>query len=351
MAKKSPATPTGLEFLLAPAPPRASLVAVAGDDAFVKREVLTELRHALSGDADDLDWRSFDVADAVAARSLFGGGRTIAVIDDADKFVTRWRDQLETLAAASAPGVVVLDVKSLPANTRLGKAVAAAGGLIACKTPDRGAELAKHRRDAAKWLSARAQSSHRVTLTGDAVDALFDLLPMSLGVIDQEVARLALLVGDSARIDAQVVRDHVGGWRTRTAWELVDAAADGRAADALAQLDRLLLAGEQPIGVLAQLGSSLRRFAAAAAHVDASERAGKRPSLQASLKAAGVVPFKLADAERQLRRLGRARAEKLAEWVLAADLAMKAHNSRPDRARWELERLVVRLSDAARGGT
>ena len=64
-------------------------------------------------------------------------------------------------------------------------------------------------------------------------------------------------------------------------------AYDGRAADALGQLDRLLLAGEQPIGVLAQLGSTLRKFSAAATNVEAAERMGQRPSLSAALKAAG----------------------------------------------------------------
>lgn len=355
MAKKTNTT-TGLEFLLSPAPPVGPLVAVTGDDGFLKREVLAALRAAFCDGDDDLDWQAFeggeaewrDVADGVSARSLFGGGRPVAAVDDADRFVTRYRDQLEAFVESTAAGVVVLELKSLPGNTRLGKAVAATGGVIACKTPDRGAELSKHRRDAGKWLVARAKSRHEVTLGADAVDALFDLLPMSLGVIDQEVARLSLLAGEARSIDRQLVTDHVGGWRTRTAWELVDAAADGRTADAFGQLDRLLLSGEQPIGVLAQLGSSLRRFSAAAAAIEAGEQRGARTSLQAALRAAGVAPFKLADAERQLRRIGRARARQLTDWVLEADLAMKGHNSRPERARVELERLIARLGDMPR---
>jgi hypothetical protein len=42
--------------------------------------------------------------------------------------------------------------------------------------------------------------------------------------------------------------------------------------------------------------------------------------------------------------LGRPRARQLTAWLLAADLAMKGHNSADARARLELERLIVRLS-------
>lgn len=355
MAKK--AATTGLEYLLSPTEPSGAVAAIVGDDSFIKHQVLTLIRQRICGDGDaDVDWRMIegpiaewrDVADAVASRSLFGGGgRPIAVIEEADTFVTRNRDKLEDFASGSAAGIVLLDVKSLPGNTRLAKAISSSGLLVSCKTPERGPEVAKHRRDATKWLVARASNVHQTKLNADAVEMLFDLLPMSLGVIDQEVARLALLAGDGGTITAELTRENVGGWRTRTAWDLVDAAADGRAADALSQLDRLLLAGEQPIGVLAQLGSTLRKFATAAMHVTAAEQQGRRPSLSAALKAAGFAPFKLADAERQLRQIGRVRALQLADWVLEADLAMKSYNSAPARARVELERLLLRLSREA----
>jgi DNA polymerase III subunit delta len=57
-----------------------------------------------------------------------------------------------------------------------------------------------------------------------------------------------------------------------------------------------------------------------------------------------VPPFKLNDAERQLRQIGRLRAKQLTGWLLAADLAMKSYNSSDDRARTELERIIIRLS-------
>jgi hypothetical protein len=69
--------------------------------------------------------------------------------------------------------------------------------------------------------------------------------------------------------------------------------------------------------------------------------------LRDALSQAGVLPFKLSDAERQLRQIGRPRATQLTRWLLAADLAIKGHNSSDDRARIELERLIVRLASSA----
>ena len=66
--------------------------------------------------------------------------------------------------------------------------------------------------------------------------------------------------------------------------------------------------------------------------------------LDAALKQAGVLPFKLQSAERQLRQIGRERARQLVDWLLAADLAMKGYNSSDARARLELERLILRLA-------
>ena len=83
-------------------------------------------------------------------------------------------------------------------------------------------------------------------------------------------------LGEDRVIDAQLVRDNVGGWRTRTTWEMIDAAADGRAAVALAELDRLISAGEKPHGLLPQMSSSLRRFGAATAQIEAAEADRRR---------------------------------------------------------------------------
>ncbi len=328
----------------------ANVCAVFGDDAYLKSQVLAALRRALlCGDDGEFPLTTFagkeaqlrEVRDALASVSLFGDGRRLVVVEEADPFVTQYRAELEDYVARPAKGgVLVLEVKTWPGNTRLAKAVAAAGLTIECKPP---AE-----RQLKTWLAQRAKADHHVRLDSAAADALLELLPPELGILVQEVAKLALLAGDDRVIDVKLVRENVGGWRVRATWDLVDAAADGRAADALAQLDRLISSGEKPHGLLPQIASSLRRFATAMELIESAEAQRQRLPPRSALAQAGVLPFKLGDAERQLRQIGRVRTKQLTRWLLAADLAIKGHNSSDNAARIELERLIARLSARSR---
>jgi DNA polymerase-3 subunit delta len=341
---------SALDYLANPAKHSAAGVcAVHGDEAFLKSEVLAAIRReVLGGDDGGFSLSTFsgrdvqlrDVLDALATVSLFGGGRRLVIVEDADGFVSDHRRELEDYVANPArDAVLVLEVKTWPSNTKLAKAIAAEGLAIECTPPKE--------RPLKTWLIQRAKTVHDVRLDAAAADALCDLVPPELGILVQEVAKLALSVGDDHVIDIELVRQNVGGWRARTTWEMIDAAADGRAADALAQLDRLISAGEKPHGLLPQMASSLRRFATAVQLIETAESEKRRLPLRDALSQAGVLPFKLSDAERQLRQIGRPRARQLTSWLLAADLAIKGHNSSDDRARIELERLIVRLAGGA----
>lgn len=192
-----------------------------------------------------------------------------------------------------------------------------------------------------------ALQEHGVKLERAATDVLLELLPSESGILCQEIARLALLVEEQSPIDAALVREHVGGWRVRKTWDMIDAVADGRADDALNQLDRLLSAGEEAHAVMPQMASTLRKFAAAARSYERAEQARRPMSLRAALEQSGIPPFKLKEAEGQLKQIGRPRAKQLYRWLLAADLELKGYNSTKDRARRVLETLIVRLSQQA----
>jgi DNA polymerase-3 subunit delta len=243
--------------------------------------------------------------------------------------------------------VLILEVASWPGNTRLAKAVADSGLVIKCHTPQQGRELTEFTRQLKDWLIIAGKRDFDSDLARPAVEQLVELLPPEPGVLYQEVARLALLAGPNKKIDAGLVRENVGGWRTRKTWDMIDAAADGRASEALEQLDRLLAAGEEPHALLPQMASTFRRFALAVRMYDQAERRGRSMSLRQALEAAGMLSFKISDAERQLRQIGRPRARQLYPWLLAADLELKGYNSTKDRARRVLEILIVRLSRQA----
>lgn len=329
--------------------PAGPVCAVMGDETFLKREVLAALRHqVLGGEQDEFSLTTLsgrngvalrDVLDALSTVSLFGSGRRLVIVEEADDFVSGHRGELEDFVAKPhRGGVLVLEVKTWPATTRLAKAVAASGLTIECKP--------LNEQQTKRWLTDRAKSRYDIRLDASAADALLELLPPELGILEQELSKFSLLVAKGGTVDADLVTANVGGWRTRTTWDMVDAAAEGRAAEALMQLGRLIAAGEKPQGLLPQISHSLRQLASATRLIEAAEANCSRISLQSALGQAGVPPFKLATAERQLRQLGRERARELSAWLLAADLAVKGHNSMDARARLELERLIVRLSSA-----
>jgi DNA polymerase-3 subunit delta len=316
-----------------------------GDEPFLKSLVLAELRRVvLAGDDGEFSLTRFDgravearsVFDELATVALFGGGLRLIVVDDADDFVSEHRSALEHYVAhPRATGVLALVVQSWPANTRLAKAVAATGLAIECKAPA-----------AAALFVGRAKRQHGAKLERDAAELLLEMAGDGLGLVDQELAKLAAAAG-TRPITVELVEQMVGGWRAKTTWEMLDAAAEGRTRQALVELERLLLAGETPIGLLGQIGSTLRRFASATRFIEQAEAAGRPANLRQALEAAGVkpIPFVMNKNESQLRRLGRQRSGKLFQWVLDADLALKGSSSQPARARFVLEQLLARLGD------
>jgi DNA polymerase III subunit delta len=361
MAKKATApkssTITGFDVLLEPesiTPP--AVCAIVGGDGFLQHEVRRALIAAAYGPDNDatpdiLDGELAhlrDVLDAVSEMSLFGSGRRVVVVEEADALVKEFREGLEDYVARPRSGaVLILEVATFPANTRLAKAVASSGLIVKCTMPDKGAEVTQFNRQLKDWLIAIAKRHFDCTLGRDAVELLVDLVPPEPGILYQEVDRLSLLAGTAKKITADLVAENVGGWRTRKTWDMIDAAADGRATDALEQLDRLLAAGEEPQGLLPQMASTFRKFAMAVRLFDQAERSGRPLSIRQAVERAGVLPFKLNDAERQLRQIGRPRARQLYRWLLAADLETKGYNSAKDRARRVLETLIIRLSREA----
>ncbi len=127
---------------------------------------------------------------------------------------------------------------------------------------------------------------------------------------------------------------------------MIDAALSGDSAEALQQLDRLLLSGEHPNALFGPISWSLRRFAAATRIFQRAERQGQRMRLPAALEQAGFFTWQqeaMRKAEQQLKQLGRHRAGQLNQWLLETDLALKGSHSSPDMARLALEHLILRL--------
>lgn len=366
MAKKSSHSNVvdALPFLMKPAGYSPKYVCVvAGEDDYLRHEVRVALFDQLSRTSNDLtanelfDFTPFDgreveyadVLDALRERSLFGASERVVLVEDADPFVKRYRSKLEEYVESPVQdGLLILDVQSWLKTTRLAKAITQLGLTIHCRVPRQGREATTLIKQLKDWLIFSAQREHGIELQRPAVDLLLERMPVEPGILYQEVTKLALLADPSSGgIDRGLVSEQVGGWRARRTWDMIDAVAEGRADDALLQLDRLLASGEDPHALLPQMASTLRRFTMAVRLYENADRQGQRLSLKLALERAGIPKFKLHSAESQLRKIGRLRARQLLGWLLAADLELKGYNSTPQRARRVIETLIVRLSRQA----
>ncbi len=196
-------------------PPQPVCVAY-GDDLFLRRQVLLRLRHVVLGDDEgDMSLTMFegssaefrDVVEELDTVAMFGP-RRLVVVDEADPFVTRYREALEGyVAKPGRSGVLLLDVKSWPATTRLYKAIDAQGLAVDCSSPV-AAKLTR-------WLSDWAKQTHKVQLSLNAAEVLVEHVEPELGLLDQELAKLALMTGDDKKITPELIQKHVGGWRAR----------------------------------------------------------------------------------------------------------------------------------------
>lgn len=309
--------------------------ALFGDEHFLKRLVLSTLRRTLLGDDESFGLTTFE-GDKVAFSEVhdelhtmpFLGPRRVVVVENADPFVTRNRAALEKyVKSPAASGVLILDVKTWQSTTNLAKQLGDAAA-IACKAP------AAYKLP--EWCVRWAKQSHGKKLSAAAAKLLVDLVDVEMGLLDQELAKLAVFVGKAEGIETRDVDRLVGSSRGENIWLIFDAMGTGRVADALTILDGLFAQGDDALRILGAFSVQLRRLAAAAGiHFQ-----GK--PLATALEEAGVAPFARQGTEQQMRHLGRRRISRLYDWLLEMDLGLKGGSQLPPRALFE--KFVIRLA-------
>lgn len=312
------------------------IVALYGSERFLKGQALKGVtRLVLGEDAEEaavqqLSGKSADLAtvtDTLRTVSMWNP-KQVVYVEDADEFVTKYRTELEKyLDKPAKKSVLVLDVKTWPSTTRLAKKTAEIGLPLDCgslKMPD-----------LIKWLVENCQTRHDRKIDRAAAETLVELAGTDLGMLDQELEKLAAFVGEKGKIDAKAVEALVGGWRVETTWKMLDAVRDGNLAVALEYLDKLLVSGEHPLKLLGGVNYVFRQLA------QATELSRQGTPLPAAIAQAGVKPFQSQAATTYLKRIGRPRAEKIYRQLLQADLDIKGASQLPERVL--MERLLMQL--------
>ena len=327
--------------------PAKPICVVFGDDAFLRSSAVRHIRDQVltTEDAEfsqclfegsDKKITFKDVLQELRTVAMFGGGRRIVRIDDADTFVTKCRPELERYAAhPSDQAVLILQLKTFASNTKLYAALAESGLLIEAKTlPEK---------EMPQWVEQWSKHHYKTVCEPSAAEMIVQRIGAEHGLLDQELSKLSLMVADAKSITPELVEQAGGSWRARTVYYMLDLALEGKTAAAMQQLNALILAGEDPPGIVARIAPSLQKLAMAARLIIDAERRNVRMSVQSALAQVKVERWLLGKAEKQLRHIGRHRGMKLLQWVLQLDLAMKG-GSRRSNHRVLLEAFIVKIS-------
>ncbi len=325
-----------LPFLSSTKAKLGPLYVVHGDEAFLKRHVIRALIKRALGDEADSQSVSTHAGDKAIFAEVFDDLDTVpffdpkrvVLVENGDPFVTKYRGELEKrLAHVPETGLLILDVKTWQSSTRLAKMIDNAAS-IACKSP-----ASYH---LAKWCVDWCASQYKKQLTADAARLLTELVDPEMGVLDQELLKLSISVGAKPKIEFPDVDRLVGNSHTQDIWKIFDAMGAGNVKTALAIVDRLFDQGEEPMRIVGAMSFQLRKLA------QATRLTTQGISLGAAVAQAGVPPFKLKEAEAQIRHLGRRRLDRLYDWLLQLNMDLRGNS--PLAARTLFERFLLKLA-------
>lgn len=316
------------------------IVVLTGKDLFLRGEYLRKLRAALGEKHGEVETLRFDsnapLADVLDELRSFGlmQQHKVAIVDEADVWITRWRTQLEDYAAnPSETGTLVLRVDKWMSTTKLHKAIAGNVGEVVKAEPPTLAQ-------AETWVRKRAEAAHGVKLPARAAVLLVDHIGADLGRLDSELAKLAVGCEDGS-IAVEQIEALVGHASDEMAWEIQAALLSGDANASLAKLHELIdLAGHHEVLITFAVSDMMRKLNHAAT------MAAGRMNDFAICKQLKVWPRERQEPFlRAARKLGRRRAATLLDGLV--DMIRRSRSGFGE-ASVNLERFCVQFADALR---
>jgi DNA polymerase-3 subunit delta len=302
---------------------------LVGEEPLLRDDALDALRRAVLGEgASDFDFDRLEgsgtkpgaLLDAVETLPVLSPRRLVIVSEPEARRGARGLTEgiPEAVERAGAGGTCVLAIASSKADKRARWVKAFGNAVVDCAAPTRTREIAA-------FIRREAERQGGVQLGRGVAELLADRIGPQLLLLRNEIAKLALFAGEGK----SVTREHVAAGTASLAeapiWDLTDAIGEGRAADALGVLARLLSAGAPGPVVLGSLTSHFRRLLRIAHGA-----------------AVAGPPFVRKKLETQARRYGPRRLRSSLDALHQTDLALKGAGAlRPELA---LERLVIALA-------
>ncbi len=338
-----------------------------GADDFRIAEALAELRRSLAGD-DLLETNTTVLAGRgltapvltqhAAAAPFFGSTRLVIVegllyaAGNGRAVADAWREFVDALPGLPASNHLVLTDPTLRRRDQRDPSIGRSP-LLRLLRQVPGADIKEFaglrtwerngRSEVGDWLAARA-TERGIAIEPDAINSLVALLGANLRALAQELDKLAAYTvasgGRAIAVDQVKLMTPLA--REESVFEIVDAIVEGRAAQALRLVRRVLTDGSIAPGYLqVMVARQLRHL------VRATELLEGRASEQEIADATGVRSgFPLTKLIRQARRTTRATVESNLRALEMADYSVKTGRFNDELA---LELVVCRLAASAAG--
>lgn len=320
---------------------------IYGGEAYLKEELFFALRAAaVQPETADFNYHVLDPAADQVQQALslaqtqpFFAERRLVVVKECPAITPRKRaaesddepaagGQDEALLAylqKPVPSTVLLFLaESIDGRRKLTKAMLAAGGAVECQ-PLKGD-------DAVMWAQRRAQSKGK-RLGAPAAQLLVDRIGTDLRLLDGELEKLCLFVGEAREIGLAEVEEMVTNLAETEIFRLTEAVMLKQRARSVQLLQQVLQQVDHPLQLLAALTNRFRQILL----VKGIEGRGLSRKEGASL--ARMHPYAYEKMVGSVARLDRAEVVKALERLLEADLAIKSGFD----PRLTLESLVVDL--------
>ena len=238
---------------------------LAGDEALLRDDAESSIRQAALGDgpADfDLDRLSGESAtaaglrDTVAALPVLAARRLVFLREPegrrASKALTDGLADLLPEVLGQQQTVLVVTAAKVDRRSRWVKAFKQPSATVDCSAPRGGRALEA-------FVQAEA-GRQGVGFERGAAELLVERVGPQLLLLRQEIAKVALFAGSGHEVSRSHVDASTGQLADEPIWDLTDAIGEGRRAEAVGLLGRMLSSGTQPPVILGSLASHFRKL-------------------------------------------------------------------------------------------
>lgn len=245
---------------------------IHGKDEFLLERALRRLRsmfEAVDPAAMDIDVfqgaeASGDAVVAAANTLPFMSPRRLVIVRGIEAMPVEQHPPLIEYVASPARHACLVLVGGLARNTRLYKALEAAGAVAEYSAPDR--------RKLGVWV-AKAAAEKGVRIEPAAADALVAAAGSDLRSLDAELEKLVAYCGERATITVEDVESVVKAG-VPAIWSFLDVLGARDVQGAVAALHALLVSGQHPLALFAASIKRIRQLVSAKALVERGQGAG-----------------------------------------------------------------------------